>query len=331
MSNNDSKPGSSAAPPAPVLCLAFNRPDCFSRTLEALKRAGPREYFIAVDGPRANRPADAVACDEVRRLARSVDWAARLNLKLEERNLGCGPAISAAISWALSRVPEVIIIEDDCLPDPSFLRLCDELLARYRDDTRVMQIGGSNWGAAPARFAGHSYAFTSFAPVWGWATWRRAWELYDFALESWPRVRSSGLAEGMSVSPRFRRMLEQDWENVLAGRGTWDHQWQYTVLRHHGLSVCPARNLVQNIGFAGGGTQLQSADRILSRVRLEHLEFPLSHPPEVAHSASVESVFEQVYWQKFGWAARIYRWVIRVPVLGPLLRRVARAVVPRPA
>lgn len=330
MSNDDSELASSAAPSAAVLCLAFNRPDCFARTLEALKAAGPREYFIAVDGPRTHRPADAVACAEVRRLAQSVDWATCLELKLEERNLGCGPAISAAISWVLSKVPEVIIIEDDCLPDPSFLRLCDELLARYRDDTRVMQIGGSNWGAAPDRFAGHSYAFTSFAPVWGWATWRRAWELYDFALDSWPRFKSSGLAEGMSVSPRFRRMLEQDWENVLAGRGTWDHQWQYAVLRHHGLSVCPARNLVQNIGLAEGGTQLQSADRILSRVPLQQLDFPLSHPPEVARSASVESVFEQVYWQKFGWPARIYRSLVRMPVMGPLLRDVARAVVRRP-
>ncbi|MGH8518346.1 MAG: hypothetical protein ACREUE_12905, partial [Panacagrimonas sp.] len=120
--DGESKLVSSVAPSAAVLCLAFNRPDCFSRTLEALKAAGPREYFIAVDGPRPSRPADAVACAEVRRLAQGVDWATRLELKLEERNLGCGPAISAAISWALSKVPEVIIIEDDCLPDPSFLR-----------------------------------------------------------------------------------------------------------------------------------------------------------------------------------------------------------------
>lgn len=318
-------------PRAPVLLLAFNRPNVFAQVLAALEAAGPRTYFFAVDGPRAHRPDDAERCAEVHRLVDGVHWATRIHRKFETQNLGCGPAVSSAISWVLAQVPEVIIIEDDCLPDPSFLSLCDELLARYRNDTRVMQIGGSNWGAAPARFAGHSYAFTSFAPVWGWATWRRAWALYDYELDSWPRIRTSGQAEGMALSPRFRRMLERDWEQVLAGQGTWDHQWQYSVLRHNGLSICPERNLVRNVGFGTDGTQIRSPDRILSRVPLERIDFPLRHPPEVARSASVESVFERVYWLKLGGLARLYKAFTRIPGLGRAVHRVLRLLVPRPA
>jgi len=322
----------SAAPrPAAILCLAFNRPRLFERTLDALRAGGPRELFIAIDGPRLDRPTDAPLCREVRELAEGIDWATQVHFKAESRNLGCGPAVTAAISWALSQVPEVIIIEDDCLPDASFLRFCDEMLERYRDDTRVMQVCGSNWGAGRERFGGYSYAFTSFAPVWGWATWRRAWELYDYRLDSWPRVQQSGLAEGMSVSPRFRRLLERDWEMVRAGGGTWDHQWQYAVLRHHGLSVCPETNLVQNIGFGADATQITSEDRILSRQRAGQLAFPLRHPPEVAHSAAVESVYEGVYWQKFGWPAQLFRRVVTNPRLSALLRGVLRHLIPRPS
>jgi len=322
----------SAAPrPAAVLCLAFNRPRSFERVLQALRAAGPREYFISIDGPRPHRPDDTALCAEVRRLAEGIDWATQLHLKVPEQNLGCGPAVSAAITWALSQVPQVIIIEDDCLPDPSFLRFCDELLERYRDDERVMQICGTNWGAAPARFGGHSYAFTSFAPIWGWATWRRAWDLYDYELASWPRLKAAGMEKGMAVSDRFRRLLERDWAMVREGQGTWDHQWQYSVLRHHGLSICPERNLVQNIGFSGDGTQITEPDRIFSRLPLEALEFPLRHPPEVVRSASVESVFEQVYWQKLGWPARSFRWLVRNPTLNTMLRLSLRKLLPRPA
>ncbi len=91
-----------------------------------------------------------------------------------------------------------------------------------------------------------------------------SWDLYDYELASWPRVKQTGLAAGMAVSPRFRRLLERDWELVRAGWGTWDHQWQYAVMRHHGLSVSPATNMLVNIGHRGDGTQLQGRDRILS-------------------------------------------------------------------
>lgn len=316
--------------PAAVLCLAFNRPKPFARVLDALRAAGPRETFISIDGPRPDRPDDAARCAEVRRLAESIDWATQVHLNIAASNLGCGPAVSAAISWALSRVPEIIVIEDDCLPDPSFLHLCDELLDRYRDDTRVMQIGGSNWGAAPERFGDDSYAFTSFAPIWGWATWRRAWALYDYRLDSWPRVKASGLAQGMSLTPRFRRLLERDWDSVRAGGGTWDHQWQYTVLRHHGLNVCPRRNLVKNIGFADDGTQTRQADQIFSRLTADALDFPLRHPPEVAPNASVESVFETVYWQKLGWPMRVLRWLVRAPRLRRAISVTLRKFLPLP-
>jgi hypothetical protein len=319
--------------PAAVLCMAFNRPDLFESVITALGKRGAagRELFISIDGPREGRPDDVALCEQVLKLAEKIEWAGKIHLKAEQRNLGCGPAVSSAISWALSKVSEIIIIEDDCLPDPSFLLLCDELLERYRDDKRVMQIGGTNWGASSKRYAGYSYAFTSFAPIWGWATWRRAWELYDYELASWPRVKSIGLTEGMSISPRFLRMLERDWLMVRAGHGTWDHQWQYALLRHHGLSVCPERNLVKNIGFREDGSQLMGRDRIFSVLPLEELEFPLRHPPEVARSASVESVFEQIYWQKLGWPSRAFRWLVRSPWLSGVIRRAWRNLLPRPS
>jgi hypothetical protein len=305
---------------APVLCLAFNRPDLFRQVVAAIAEGGPRELFVSIDGPRAGHSGDAELCNRVRETAERIDWATGVNLKAEKHNLGLGPAVSSAISWVLTKTSEVIVLEDDCLPDPSFLDFCDELLVRYRDDERVMQISGTNWGAEPSTFLGHSYAFTSFAPIWGWATWRRAWNLYDYELESWPRMKASGLADGIPVSRRVRKLLHRDWDRVWAGGGNWDYQWQYTVLRHNGLSACPERNLVKNIGFREDATHLKGGDRIFSNLPLERLSLPLRHPPEVARNPAVEAVFERIYWQKRGWPSELFGRVVRNPRLNRMLR-----------
>lgn len=315
---------------APVLFCAFNRPDLFGEVLAAVKNGGRRQVFVSIDGPRPGHNDDR-RCGAVSELAHEIDWASELSIREEGRNLGCGPAVSSAITWALSKVPEVIVLEDDCLPDPSFLRFCDELLALYRDDERVMQIGGTNWGAATERFSKYSYAFTSFAPIWGWATWRRAWDLYDYELESWPRVKEMKLGEAMSLKPRFRRLLHRDWDRIRAGGvGTWDHQWQYTVLRHHGLSACPQRNLITNIGLRGDATQLSGGDRVFAGLSAGKLSFPLRHPPEVAPNAAVEAVFGRIYWQKRGRPAELLRRLLGTPRLRRVLRAAVRRLVPRP-
>lgn len=315
-----------------VLCIAFNRPDLFSEVLEGIRRGGEdRELFIAIDGPREGRPEDVPLREGVIEVARSVDWAPEVHLKVEEENLGCGPAIDGAVGWALSKRDDIIVIEDDFLPDPSFFEFCDELLERYRDDTRVMQIGAANWGASPDRFLGYSYAFTSFAPIWGWATWRRAWALNDFHLESWPRFKSSGLGEGIAVERRFRKVLLRDFEKVRTGGGTWDHQWQYSILRHHGLNVVPSRNLVVHLGYRPDATQAPEHDQVLGTLPLDSLEFPLVHPPEVARNPLVESVFGKIYWQKRGWPGTVFRWIVRDPRLNKAIRTAARRMIPRPS
>jgi hypothetical protein len=316
---------------APVLLIAFNRPDLVSQVLEAVGRASPRDLFVAIDGPRRDYPADRPRCEEVRAIVEELDWPAQVHLKTESENLGVRCAVESAVSWALDCSSEIIVLEDDCLPDPMFMDFCDELLARYRHDARVMQIAGTNWGADPLRFGAYSYAFTSFAPVWGWATWRRAWELYDHDFASWRRIRGGEIAEGMALSRRFRKLLEPEWDLVLETGGEWDRKWQYSVLRHHGLSVCPRRNLVRNIGFRPDGTHLTHEDQVFSNLPLEALDLPVAHPPEVARNRDVEAVFERIYWQKRGWPAVALSRLIPHEGLNRALRRAARRMISRPS
>jgi hypothetical protein len=82
------------------------------------------------------------------------------------------------LDWVFAQTPRAIILEDDCVPHPTFFRYCDELLDRYQDHPDVQMISGSN---VLGRGTPYSYHFSRGYNIWGWATWARAWQHYDEA------------------------------------------------------------------------------------------------------------------------------------------------------
>jgi hypothetical protein len=149
-----------------------------------IAEAKPRRLLVIADGPRSHVPGDAEKCRAVRRLFDRIDWDCDLSINFADTNLGCRKRISSGLDWVFAQSEEAIILEDDCLPVPSFFWYCDELLQKYRDEPRVMTICGSNWlRETPSN---DSYVFTTHCSIWGWATWRRAWRTYDVDLKSWP-------------------------------------------------------------------------------------------------------------------------------------------------
>ena len=131
---------------SPVLFLVFNRPDTTRRVLEAIRQAQPSQLFIAADGPREGKSGEAEKCADVRRIVNEgIDWDCEVKTLFRDKNLGCKVAVSRAIDWFFEHVEEGIILEDDCLPHPTFFRFCEELLNKYRDDERIGQISGDNF------------------------------------------------------------------------------------------------------------------------------------------------------------------------------------------
>lgn len=172
----------------PVLLLIFNRPDTTQRVFHEIRGASPLQLFISADGPRENKPGEFEKCQITRDIVRQVDWDCEVYTNFRDKNLGCKIAVSSAIDWFFENVEEGIILEDDCLPSFSFFRFCEELLEKYRDDERIMQIGGTNLLSEWQR-SDDSYYFSKYGAIWGWATWRRAWQYYDVNMKLWPEVK----------------------------------------------------------------------------------------------------------------------------------------------
>lgn len=298
---------------SPILFLVFNRPDCTRRVFEAIREARPPRLYVAADGPRASRPGESERCDAVRRVATDVDWPCQVITLMRSENFGCKRAVSSAITWFFDHEPEGIVLEDDCLPAASFFPYCDELLARYRTDERVMCISGDNF-ISGTWDPPHSYYFSQYAHIWGWASWRRAWRHYDVDLTAW----RNGIHQNM-LETRFPNegRARVHWRGLFdaVARGeidTWDYQWTFACWANRGLSCMPKVNLISNIGFGHDATHTVSPESKLAGMPCGSLALPLAHPASVAPSTEADR------WT----SGRIFDIDENLGILGRLWRRV---------
>ena len=244
----------------PILFLVFNRPDTTETVFRRIREIKPTRLFVSADGPRSQKPGENQKCAETRRIIEKVDWPCDVKTNYSDANLGCRKAVSTGIDWFFAQVEEGIILEDDCLPDLSFFSFCEALLAQYRDDSRVMHIGGVNFQNGNIRGDG-SYYFSQLCHVWGWATWKRAWNQHDVNLSSYPLALEQKKLSDAYALPAMERYWKKNFDLVYNGiKDTWDFQWQYAVSIAHGLTILPNVNLISNIGFSGEATHTK--DRI---------------------------------------------------------------------
>lgn len=233
----------------PILFLVFNRPDITRRVFEKIRSIKPKQLFIAADGARADRRGEEKLCAETRAIVADIDWRCAVMTKYNEENLGCRRAVSDAINWFFGHVEYGIILEDDCLPETSFFAFCETMLQHFANEPRIMHISGDNFQRGIRRGDGDCY-YSVYNHVWGWATWRRAWKLYDVAMKSYRPDETRRMLQGMSNSRNFLDYWSDVFERAANNKiDTWDYQWTHAMWMQRGLAVLPQRNLVSNIGF----------------------------------------------------------------------------------
>jgi hypothetical protein len=208
----------------PILIIAFNRPHTTQIVFEAIRKVRPSKLYFACDGPRLDREGEVERVIRVRQSIDKVDWDCELKTLFQIQNLGCKYAVSNAINWFFQNEERGIILEDDCVPDIDFFYFCDNLLERYKDNSRVMAVTGNNFQCGH-KHGDDSYYFSKYMHIWGWASWRRAWEHYDVEMNFWSRWKNS-----KSWSELFNDTVEQKYwrqvfDRVTNGRiDTWDYQ-----------------------------------------------------------------------------------------------------------
>ncbi len=264
----------------PVAFFLFNRPETTRQVFAAIREARPPILLVVADGPRLCVVGEEQLCVQARSIIDGVDWDCRLLTNYSEQNLGCMRRVSSGLNWVFQQVEEAIILEDDCLPDPSFFRYCQVLLDRFKDEPRIAQISGVNFQFGRLR-SPYSYYFSRYNHIWGWASWRRAWEMNDNGMDCWHDFRDSGRLAGILSCSEEVGYWTTVLDRVHAGEiDTWDCRWTLSCWRHNLLTVIPAINLVSNIGFGPGATHTPVPNRY-ANMQAEVVQFPLCHPPGI--------------------------------------------------
>ncbi len=262
----------------PVLFAVFNRPEATELVFNEISKAKPKKLLIVADGPRANQPGDLEKVAAVQSIVGRVNWDCETLTNISTVNLGAKIRLTSGLDWAFSQVSEVIILEDDCLPDLTFFRFCQELIDLHRHDQRVGMISGNNF-----QFGRHrnddSYYYSRYGHIWGWATWRDRWVgSYDVSMSRWPRVRDEGwlsdLVGNRKESAYWNRIFERSYRGEL---DAWDYQWVFTNWIEGRASIVPTVNLVSNIGFNRHATHTTGASDLANVARVP-ASFPLKHP-----------------------------------------------------
>jgi len=296
----------------PIVFIIFARPGQTARVFQAIREAKPATLYVIADGPK--NISDALRCQETRKIIDGIDWECSVRKNYSETNLGLRERIISGLDWVFETEENAIILEDDCLPHPTFFHFCEDLLSYYRDDRRVMHISGDNF-FLERQIVRESYYYSRVAHVWGWATWKRAWELFH----RWD-YKDNPLREEL-----FQNRFEKEYwltilEQLRKGEQeyTWDYQWALTCMGYLSKCIVPGRNLMSNIGFGVNATNTKTKSSAAGNLQTYEMQFPLRHPREVKWNDYADRIIASKYfhghviWERKFSSWKLMKWLTRM-------------------
>ncbi len=283
---------------APVLLITFNRPDTTIKVLEKIKEAKVSKLYIFNDAPRKGNENDQKARSEIKEMLNIIDWDCELNIWFSDINLGCGPGPSSAITWAFENEDRLVILEDDCVPAIPFFNYCNELLERYKNDTRIWIVSGNNY-SEEKKVSDSDYFFSTYGHSWGWATWKRCWENFDLEVKQFPKYfkekRFYDAFGSKKEANFFAKIQKKIFEDKTIFGHVWDFQAGFMVRANGGLCINPSKNLVTNIGFVG--THSSTKNKFHNRPVDKNYRIT-KHPEFILVSKEYDEYHFRTHWKK---------------------------------
>lgn len=240
----------------PVSYQFYNRPQCIEITFPTIQRLRPKKLYLIADGPKNSD--DEKLCKISRNLVdQLLLWDCQVTKIYSEKNLGLAKRTISAIDEIFKREDDIIFLEDDNLVDDSFFYYCQELLEKYKYDSRIFHIAGCNFyeKAVPKNYS-FSYLYSSRPAAWGFATWKRAWKHMDLSMKNWGKEDKVNFLKPWCCSLKHRQDMLNVFDQHCMNNDpwAWSYAWIYACWANNSLSIIPTQNLVSNIGFGPNAT-----------------------------------------------------------------------------
>ena len=288
----------------PVVMIVYKRYDLTERSFEQIRKLKPEKLYIISDGPKNEE--DAVAVNKVRDYIDSnIDWDCEVHRNYAEKNMGLRYRMPSGMAWVFESEDRAIFIEDDIEAVQSFFWFCRDMLEHYKDDERIAMISGTNLHPGVKCFGDGDICFSAFASIWGWATWKRAWQLYDVNIRRWPELKKKKY---------FKKVLDKNTYNFFSivfddlqyhWYRTWGYQWSFMMWANDKLGIIPKYDLIHNTGMGDerGEHPGDSADKIsyVAEVERGEMELPIKYPDKVERNKEYDDLFQKSFFtEKIG-------------------------------
>ena len=291
---------------SPILLFTYNRPEHTRLTLEALKKnhlSDRSRLYIFSDGYRDETDREEVM--KVRELIRSVEGFASIHIEERTENVGLARNIIEGVTGVVNEHGKVIVLEDDLITSPYFLTFMNDVLERYEQEEKIAHVQGFCFPLLdlPDAF------LIKWTGSWGWATWKRAWDLFNpdgEALLSEIMKKKLNREFDFNNNYPFTRMLRRQ---VNGENDSWAIRWNASLFLNNKLSVNAGKSLVQNIGFDGSGRH--SGRDVIYTTPL-HMSALSSEIPLIEENRAVRKAFEKYYRRTNSLLAKGVRRIKRI-------------------
>lgn len=292
---------------APVVLLAYRRPQQTRKVFEAIRAAKPQDLFLVMDGAKSGDVDDQERVEKTRSIVESIDWECEVRRVYSSENLGLKTRVSSGLDAVFAEVESAIILEDDCLPSPTFFPFASELLNRFAVNETVGIVSGSQ-RLRGRRLSEASYEFSKDVRIWGWATWSRTWRTFRESgdLDAlWTSEEAHVLGEYFAPGTRRRSMVSMMTRS--SSLDSWALPFAVHCVRQGYLNPVPAVNLISNIGLGEGSTHT-GFESWVAQVPREDLSLPLVHPSTVEYGGKFDELESSLDAHEF------FRYPLRHPI-----------------
>lgn len=243
---------------APIVLFVYNRPWHTRQTVEALQRcelAAESDLYIFADGPRedaSEKCKDNIAA--VREYIQSIKGFASITIDASPNNIGCADSIIRGVSIVIEDKGKAIVVEDDIVAHPFFLRFMNEALEAYEKDKRIFCISATmEKFEIPTSYTCDVF-LTYRTGSWGWATWNDRWKMINWDINNYRIIKHPTKKQIKS----FCMGGDDLWPVLNAQfRGeidAWDGRFCYNMSLLKKMCLRPTKSFVSNIGMDRSGT-----------------------------------------------------------------------------
>lgn len=269
----------------PVLLLTWKREKEIKLILNILKKINAINIYINSDGcefsESKSKQKDKIIQTR-NSILKNIDWECKVHLKFNNKNLGCKQSVISGINWLFENEESGIILEEDCIPNESFFHFCAALLAKYENNKDIGCITGVNFQNGQ-KVSNSSYYFSKYNHCWGWATWKKSWDLFDADMSFWPIMQNQ---KNWSIDPLMRKEERKYWVDIFESSyqnyfDSWAYPWLASLWYRNKLTITPEYNLVSNVGFDGLATHTKNRFSISANKKTFAIE-------KIIHNSSIK-------------------------------------------